>query len=76
MAGRDPLSGDLLAALDGADAEAREIIVARRVHPGHLGGLAADQRASGRLAALGDPGDDPFGDPGLELAGGELVEEE
>ena len=65
------------AALDGADGEAGEIVVAVGIHAGHLGGLAADQRAAGLAAALGDAGDDrasPRRD--LELAGGEIVEEE
>ncbi len=33
-------------ALDDADAETREVVVALGVHAGHLGGLAADQRAA------------------------------
>ena len=48
----------------------------RRVHAGHLGGLAADQRAAGLAAALGDALDDRGAGLGIELAAGEVVEEE
>ena len=50
-----------LAALDGADREAGEVVVAAVVHARHLGRLAADQRAAGLAAALGDAGDDARG---------------
>ena len=43
-----------LVALDDADAEAGQVVVAVGVHARHLGGLAADQRAAGLPAALGD----------------------
>ena len=45
------------------------------VHAGHLGGLAADQRAAGLAAAVGDAGDDFRGGLHVELAGGVIVEE-
>ena len=44
--------------------------------PGILGGLAADQRAAGVLAAVRDALDDVGGDVDVELAAGEVVEEE
>ena len=50
------------ALLDHADAEAGEVVFALGVHAGHLGGLAADQRAAGLLAALGDAADHARGD--------------
>src|SRR5436190_1877219 len=59
-----------------ADAEPREVVLARRVHVRHLGRLAADQRAAGLLAARGDAGDHLYGGVDLELAGREVVEEE
>ena len=62
--------------LDGADGEAGEIVVGRGVHAGHFGRLAADQRAAGLPAAFGDAGDDRARRGGVELAGGEIVEEE
>ena len=46
------------------------------IHAGHFGGLAADQRAAGLPAALGDAADDRRALVGVELAGGEIVEEE
>ena len=55
---------------------ARDIERAGRVHAGHLGGLAAEERAPGRLARLGHAGDDVGDDVGVEAAGGEVVEEE
>ena len=76
VAGHDALSGQLLAPLDGADAEAGEVVVARAVHAGHLRRLAADEGAAGEAAALGDAGDDGLGGAGLKLAGCEIVEEE
>ena len=48
--------------LDHADAGAGDVVVVGRHQPGVLGGLAADERAAGRLAALGDAADD-LGDP-------------
>jgi len=41
--------------LDHAHREAREVVLAFGVHPGHLGGLAADERAARELAAARDP---------------------
>ena len=65
-----------LAPLGGADREAGEVEVAPLIEPRHLGGLAADERGAGDPAALGDAGDDLDGVSRLELAGGEIVEEE
>ena len=48
------LAGQHLVALDRADAEAGEVVVALGVHARHFGRLAADQRAAGLPAALGD----------------------
>ena len=76
VARRDLVAGKLLAALDRADAEAREVVVAVGVHARHLGGLAADQRAAGLQAPLRDRGDDAHRDIAVELAGREIVEEE
>ena len=58
VARRDAVAGQRLAALDRADAEAGEVIVARRIHARHFRGLAADQRAARLAAALGDARDD------------------
>ena len=56
--------------------EAREIVVLVVIHAGHLGRLAADQRATRDAAALGDALDDGGAGLDVELAGGEIVEEE
>ena len=56
--------------------EAGQVVFARRVHVGHLGGFTADQRAAGDFTAFGDAGHDIHGGLDVELAGGEIVEEE
>ena len=52
IARRDVGARQERAAFGGADREAGEVIVAALVKPRHLGGLAADERAS-RLPATG-----------------------
>ena len=69
-------AGQRLVALDRADREAGEVVVALGIHARHLGGLAADQGAAGLFAAVGDAGDDGARGRHVELAGGEVVEEE
>ena len=64
------------APLDRADREAGEIVVAGTVVLGHLGGLAPDQRAASLTAALDDAFDHLARARRIELAGGEIVEEE
>ena len=76
IAFRHAVARQLLAALDRADAEARKVVVAGRVHAGHFRRLAADQRAAGHAAAFGDAGNDPLGNARIELAGGEIIKEE
>ena len=65
-----------LAALDRADREAREVVVARLVEAGHFGGLAADQGAIRLAAGRGDPLHDLGADLRRELAAGEIIEKE
>ena len=69
-------AGQHLVALDRADAEAGEVVIAGRVHARHLRGLAADQRAAGLAAALGDRCDHRCGDVVVELPGRVIIEEE
>ena len=76
VAGHDVRSRQQLLALDRADREAGQIIVLGRVHARHFRALAADQRAAGLAAALGDARHDLGRARGVELAGGEIVEEE
>ena len=68
--------GRSVAALGGADREAREVVVARLVEARHLGGLAADQCAFRLPAAFGHAFDDGRTHLGLELSTGEVVEKE
>ena len=65
-----------LVALDGADAEAREIIVGIAVQARHFRRLAADQRAAALAATLRDTGNDAAGVVDVEFSGGEIVEKE
>ena len=76
VAGGDIGARQQRAAFGGADRKAREVVIAVLVEPGHFGGFAADQRAAGFPAALGDAGDDRRGGLGIELAAGEIVEKE
>ena len=76
IAGRDIGPRQQRAALGGADRKARKIVIAVLVEPGHLGGLAADQRAAGFPAAFGDARNDRGGGLRIELAAGKIVEKE
>ena len=76
MARRNAFAGQLLAAFHRADAETRQIVVARSIHAGHLGGFPADQRAAGLFATIRNARNDALGHAVLELAGSEVVEEE
>ena len=71
-----PPRGSKRSALGRADREPGEVEVAVGVEAGHLRGFAADQRAAGFGASLGDPLDDRRRDPFVELAGREIVEEQ
>ena len=67
---------DHFPALDRADCETREVILAGRIHVRHFSGLATHQGSAGLQAALRDSRDDVAGDFVVELATGEIVEEE
>ena len=73
---RDRLAVDDARPLHAADGEPGEVVLARRVEPGQLGRLAADERAAGLAAALRDALDHVGALLGGELAGAEVVEEE
>ena len=64
-----------LAAFGSAHGKACEIIVAASIHAGHFGGLAADQRTACLAATRRNAADDGRTLVGVELAGGEVVEE-
>ncbi len=76
VAGGDVGPGEQRGSFGHADERAGDVERARRVHAGHLRRLAAEQRAPGGLARLGHPGDDLGDEVGVELAGGDVVEEE
>ena len=59
-----------------ADGKTRQVVFAGRVHARHLGRLAADQRAARELAAAGDAAHHGSGGVHIELAAGEIVQEE
>ncbi len=59
-----------------AHRESREVVFVRIVEPGHFGGLAADEGASGLLAAGGNALHDVGGHLHAQLSAGEVVEEE
>ena len=62
--------------LDDADGEADEVELARLHGVGVLGHLAAEQRAAGLAAAVGDARDELVDHLGDELPDGDVVEEE
>ena len=55
---RDVAARQERAALGRADREAGEVVVVAVIDAGHFRGLAADQRAAGLAAAVGDAFDD------------------
>jgi hypothetical protein len=58
------------------DAEAGEVVFALGIHPRHLGGLAADQRAACQLATGRNAFDDRRAHFQIQLSAGEIVQEE
>ena len=72
----DGLAVDGLGFLDDADGKPGQIVFAFRIHARHFGGFATDQRAAGQFAAPGDAADDGSSGIDIELAAGEVVEEE
>ncbi len=68
--------GSSAAALGRPHGEAGQVVVARGVHAGHLGGLPAHQGAAGQAAAFGDAAHHTGGVGHRQLAGGEIVQEE
>ncbi len=74
--GRMVLPSIRRAPIHDADDEAGDVVFAVGVEAGHLGGLAAEQRAAVLAAAAGDARDDLFGDVGRQPPGRQVVEEE
>ena len=76
VAGGDVGARQQRAALGRADRKATEIVIALPVEARHLRGLAADQRATGFAATLGNAGHDRGRRLRIELAAGKVVQEE
>src|SRR5436309_3523964 len=76
VAGGDAAAVDDLRPLDGADDEAGDVVLAVGIEAGHLGGLAAEQRAAVLAAGARQSLDDAHGDVGIETAGRQVIEEE
>ncbi len=76
VAGADRLAVEEGGAVDDADDGADQVVVLAVVEAGHLGGLAADEGATGQLAAAGQAGEDLLEAGGLQLGGADVIEEE
>ncbi len=72
----DGVAGDDLVAADGADDGAGEVVLVVGVEAGHLCGFAADEGAAVGAAGFAETLDYGFDGGAVELAGGEIVEEE
>ena len=73
VAGADPVGAEQPVGLDDAGAGAGHVVLVRPQQPRVLGGLAADQRAAGQHAALGDALDDRRDPLRHDLAAGDVV---
>ena len=62
--------------LNRADAKASQIVLTSRIHSGHLGRFAANQGAAAQFAAFGDACDHGCRGVHIELATGEVIQEE
>ena len=71
----DIFAGEELLAVDGADDEAGQIILAWRVKTGHFRGFPADERAAGFAAGAAHAFHELLDHWRLELAHGQVVEE-
>ena len=76
VADLDPVRAEHGVGLDHADAGRRQVVLVRPQHARVLGGLAAEQRAAGGAAAVGDAGGDGGHLVRHHLAAGDVVEQE
>ncbi len=72
----DGFAGEQAGAGDDAGHEAGELVLCFSVEPGGFGGFAAEEGAGVGLAGVDEAADDLLDDVGVEVAGGEVVEEE
>ena len=70
------LAVEHLRLLNHADDGPAHVVFAWLVEPGHLGGLAADERAMVLRACLGEPADDVLEYARLQPPGAKVIEEE
>ena len=75
IAGGDAAAVDHAILFDDADTKPGEIEISRLVHARHFRGFAANQRATGQAAALGNAADYAFRLGQFEFTGGVVVEE-
>ena len=76
VAGADPSRAEHVGGLHDAGRRARDVVLVGLQQPRVLGGLAADERAAGLDAGLGDAPDDRRDPLGYDAAGGDVVGEE
>ena len=76
VAGRDIVARQQILAAHRAHGETGKVVVAGLIHAGHFRCLTADQRAARFAASGGNAFDHHRSDRGIELAAGEVVEEE
>jgi hypothetical protein len=72
----DGIAGEQAGAGDDAGEEAGEFVVGVAVEPGGLGGFATEEGAGVGFAGVDEAADDLLDDVGIDVAGGEVVEEE
>ena len=76
VAGLDVFAGNDLVAVDDADAEASQVIVVFGIEAGHFSRFAAEESAARFLAGMGDTFDNGRNLDRVELADGDVVQEE
>ena len=76
VADLDGFAGNDFVAGDGSDDGSGEIVLVVGIEAGHLGGFAADEGAAVGAAGFAETLDDGLDGGVVELAGGEVVEEE
>jgi hypothetical protein len=76
VAGLNALGIEEALALDHGDGKTREVVLATGIEARKFRGFAAQQRAPGLQATLGNAGDDRGGDLDVQATAGEIVQEE
>src|SRR5262249_48113858 len=69
-------AGDELVTIDRSNDESGQIVLAFGIEARHLRGFAANEGTAVGAAGFGEAGDYRLGDLGIQLAAGEVVEEE